>query len=60
MGAMLEAIPKKKKTKQGSGAGTLYSLPPGIDKKTSHDAQQLSQNENVIAEAGFATERHRA
>ena len=46
MGDMLKAIPEKKAS---SGGGTR-SLPKGIDKKQSHYAQELSRNEDTIAE----------
>tara|TARA_Y100000034_G_scaffold119043_1_gene160409 strand:+ start:59 stop:1024 length:966 start_codon:yes stop_codon:yes gene_type:complete len=50
LGSMLEKIPKQR-VKQGSSKSTsLTSLPSGITKKQSHIAQELSRNEDVIAE----------
>ena len=48
MGVMLEAIPDF----HSSGKGTMKrkELPPGIEKKDSHYAQQLAKNQNAIAE----------
>ncbi|MCK4259879.1 MAG: site-specific DNA-methyltransferase [Halanaerobiales bacterium] len=51
MGAILNSIPKKKKTEQGSGAGTLLSLPEGIDKKQSHYAQEMFKHPDIVEEA---------
>lgn len=48
LGALIP--PQKKKTEQGSGAGTLYSLPPGVNKKQSHYAQELNRHQDTIAE----------
>ena len=47
LGVMLENIPDF----HSSGKGTMKrkELPPGIDKKESHYAQELSRNEDVIA-----------
>lgn len=58
LGDMLAKIPQKKKTEQGSGAGTQFSLPDGINKKQSHYAQELSKNEDAIAEV-VATAREK-
>ena len=49
MGTMLEAIPKSGKD-QTSGRGSMVSLPAGVTHKESSLAQQLSKNEEVIAE----------
>jgi len=46
MGEILKAIPDKKAS---SGGGTR-SLPPGINKKQSHYAQQLASNPKIIEE----------
>lgn len=46
LGTMIEVIPGKKAS---SGGGTC-SLPKGVTKKDSHFAQQLSKNEEVIAD----------
>ena len=50
LGEMLEAIPKQGRNKDyGSSKGTIITLPPGIDKKQSHYAQELSRHEDTIA-----------
>jgi len=42
LGEMLAAIPKQGRNKDyGSSKGTIITLPPGIDKKQSHYAQEL-------------------
>ena len=46
---MLAAIPKQGK-KYSSYGGTIPSLPPAIDKKQSHYAQELSRHEETIAQ----------
>ncbi len=51
LGRRLEKIPKQGRNKDyGSSGGTILTLPPGIDKKQSHYAQELSRNEDAIAE----------
>lgn len=53
VGELLKAIPPKKgKTKQyGSSGGTIPSLPPGISKRTSHQAQTIANNPKAVAAA---------
>ena len=45
LGEMLAKIERKPKKEQGSGAGTLFSLPSGINKKQSHFAQAIASND---------------
>jgi hypothetical protein len=48
---VLGAIPKKGNKEYGSQGGTIPSLPPDIDKKTSHYAQQLARHPEAIKQA---------
>jgi hypothetical protein len=51
LGKVLGAIPKKGNKEYGSQGGTIPSLPPDIDKKTSHYAQQLARHPEAIKQA---------
>lgn len=53
LGKLLAAIPPKKgKTKQyGSSGGTIPSLPPGVSKRTSHQAQTIAKNPEKVRAA---------
>jgi len=50
MGALLAKLPKRKfdKSLNGSGRGTTGTLPPGVTKKQSHEAQQLYKNKLLL------------
>jgi hypothetical protein len=51
MGALLAGIPKKGKKKEyGSTGGTIPTLPPGVTKKQSHEAQRLYKAKNLTLE----------
>ena len=51
LGQLLKGIDKKGKTKEyGSLGGTIPTLPEGITKKQSHEAQQLADNPEIIQE----------
>ena len=49
LGKMLAAAPKQGKTKEyGSTGGTIPTLPPGLTKKESHQAQTIARNPEVV------------
>jgi len=52
LGELLKALPKPKfdSTTDGCLKGTIGTLPPGIDKRLSHQAQTLANNPEAVSE----------
>jgi len=52
LGEMLEKIEKQGKTKEyGSSGGTIPTLPSGVTKKQSHEAQEIARHPEAVEEA---------
>ena len=49
MGELLKGIPKEGKSKEyGSSGGTIPTLPPGVSKAVSHQAQTIAANPEKV------------